>query len=270
MMSATERWASELESWALPDELLDAVDESPHGWPPELWKRRSRQSLAEPPALTTGIVESLSPDGPVLDVGAGRGRASLPLAGGGRQILMVEPDEGMRAGIEEERGDIDVEVIAGRWPDVAREVPRVSVSMCAHVVYDVADIGPFVAALHATADDGVAIEMTPSHPWSVLTPYFAALHGLSRPDGPTWHDMVEVVEEVVGVTPADEQWTRPGGVWFESRDELVAFQGQRLLVGPDRREELEELLGPDIDQEDGRFRLSPKDRRLVTLWWRTG
>ena len=273
-MTAAERWRSQLEAWALPDELLDAVEASPYGWSKELWRRRSQQAADQVgPTRTVEIVREISSRGPVLDVGAGRGRASIPLARDGRRVVMVEPDAGMLDGLAEELEgvDLDVEVVAGRWPDVADRIEPVDVSMCAHVVYDVPDIAPFIRALDHVATEGAVVELTPSHPWAELTPYYEALHGLSRPAGPTADDLADVVRETLaGTAPQMQVWSRPGGMWFESMEELVDHFGRRLLVTSDRRAELERLLAGDVTEEQGRLRLGSEERFLVTLWWRTG
>lgn len=265
-MTAAERWRSELEAWALPEELLAAVDESPYGWSPELWRRRSRSATthgAETP--TTTILRDLlgPPPAGLLDVGAGRGRASLPLAAAGHHLVAVEQDAGMADGLLEEASGMDVTLVRGRWPEVAPRVPTADVSMCAHVVYDVQEIGPFVRALAAHARRAVVVEMTPTHPWSGLTPLYRALHGLDRPDGPTVDDFVDVVREEVGVACRLTRWEREPGIWFADPSEIEAHYGRRLLLPPERRHELGELLS--IREIDGRFAVGDEMREVVTV-----
>ena len=80
-MSAAGRWREQLEAWAIPQELLGAVPDSPYEWPSELWERGRAAAEAGPESVTAAIVRDLLPDGgTVLDVGAGTGRVSLPLA----------------------------------------------------------------------------------------------------------------------------------------------------------------------------------------------
>lgn len=49
----------------------------------------------------------------------------------------------MADGFEEDAARL----VRGQWPDVAAQVPQVDVVVSANVAYDMADIGPFVAAL---------------------------------------------------------------------------------------------------------------------------
>jgi SAM-dependent methyltransferase len=269
-VSATDRWREQLEAWAIPQHLLDAVSDSPYEWPPELWKRRTAAAEEGPESATTGILRRLLPvGGSLLDVGAGTGRASLPVAGEGHPLTAVERNPGMAGGLREEaaRRGIDVAVIEGSWPDVARQAGRHDIAMCAHVVYDVQDIAPFVAALDDAARRAVVIELTPRHPWHGLAPYYRAMHNLDRPGGPTAGDLAGVVSEQLAVRPNVEEWTRPGGLRFASIDEMVEFQRRRLVLPKDRAGELEGLLTPDIVQDGDWFLLGPAERTLVTLWW---
>ncbi len=272
-MTAASRWRAELEAWAIPQELLDAVPDSPYSWPPELWKRRTaatEQSAEEPE--TTGIVRDLLGDGgTLLDVGAGTGRASLPLGAEGHRLTAVEKNPGMAQGLREEaaRLGVDVAVVEGAWPGVAGAAGRHDVAMSAHVVYDVQDIVPFLRALHAAAERAVVIELTPQHPWVGLAPYYRALHDLDRPDGPTVELLVEVVGEELGVEPEVAHWSRPGGLRFADRAELVGFFRRRVVLPEEREPELAALLEPEIAEDGEWLLLGGGERELATVWWRT-
>ncbi len=93
---------------------------------------------------------------------------------------------------------------------------------------------------------------------------------LDRPDGPTYLDFVEVVEQVCGVLPQVEVWTRPGQVWFESWDEILAHYCKRLVLPHHRREELRALLAPETTEDDGRLFVGNLDRTIVTVSWSPG
>lgn len=267
--SATEDWRRQLADWALPDDLLAAVPESPYSWPETLWKRRAASAIERGEITpTTARVEALAEDsGSVLDVGAGTGRASLPLARSGHPVTAVERNPGMLAGLAELAVGLPVEVVEGSWPEVSNQVGAHAVAMCAHVVYDVADIGPFLKALAERATAGVVIELTETHPWTHLAPYYMALHGLARLPGPSADDLAKVVEEVFGTSPILERWTRPADLWFESRQEIIELYGRRLVLPRERWPELDHLLGPAIIENDGRFLFGADARQFVTLWW---
>lgn len=266
---AASHWRRQLEAWVIPQHLLDAAPESPYGWPTSLWRRRAAVALAsDRQTPTTETVARLAgPAGTILDIGAGTGRASLPLARAGHPVTAVEPNPTMLDGLRDTSAGLPVTVIDGRWPESANLVAPHKVAMSAHVVFDVADIGPFLAAMSDRASVGVVIEMTDRHPWVHLGPYYQALHGLDRPPGPSWEDLVNVVREVVGVEPNVEHWQRPTDLWFESMDEILEFHGRRLLIGSDRWAELEHLLEPDILTGPDGLQVGTEGRSLVTIWW---
>jgi SAM-dependent methyltransferase len=269
-VTAAERWAAALDAWAIPQELLDAVGDSPYGWPQSMWRRRTEMARLEAESPTTAIVRNLArPGGAILDVGAGRGRASLPLAAEGHPLTAVEPDAAMAAGLVEDAADvgIPVSVVEGRWPESAGAVGSVAVVMSANVVYDVSDIAPFLRAMRDKATAGVAIELTATHPWSSLAPYYLELHDLHRPGGPTVDDLVAVVVEVVGSEPQVERWSRAGQMWFADWDEIAEYYGRRLVLPRSRRAEIRPLLEPDVIEDDGRLFIGDGARDLATIWW---
>lgn len=267
-MTPADRWRTQLEAWRIPDELLAAVDESPYGWPQRFWKRRSQVAVDGPEPRTLEIVRrSMSADGSVIDIGAGRGRASLPLAVEGHRVTAVERDPGMAEGLREDaaRLGVEVEVVERGWPDAAGVVGTADVVMSAHVVYDVHDIEGFLRAMIACATSAVVLELSEHHPWSGLASYYRLLHDLDRPSGPTADDLVDVVAGIIGTRPEVERWQRSGGLYFESRDELVEMFGRRLVLPRSRWDELDEML--DVTEIDGRFYVGDSQRRLVTVWW---
>lgn len=274
MTGAVETWRRELGAWALPADLVAAAGASPYEWPVELFRRRAEADRADPvEPVTRRLVRRLAgPGGAVLDVGAGAGRASLPLAVEGMEVVAVEKDSAMAAELRRAAADagVVVEIVEASWPEAASAVPTTDVALCAHVVYDVPDPAPFLAALVAHARRAVVIELTDRHPWAGLAPYYRALHGLERPAGPTADDFAAVVEEVTGVAPQVERWERTGQMWFDGWPELLALMGRRLLVPASRVGELRAVLEPDVVESGGRLALGRDARRLVTVWWSTG
>lgn len=270
-MSAADRWRAELEAWVIPQRLLDAAEESPYGWSPWVWERMSAAARSLPPPVTLEIVRDLAgEDGSVLDVGAGRGRASLPMASLGHELIAVEPDAGMADGFEEEaaRLDVSTRLVRGRWPEVAGDIPRTDVVVSANVVYDVAEIGPFLVALDDIARRGVVIELTEFHPRVTTAPLFRAVHNVDRPDGPSVEDLVDVITEELDVRPNVERWERPVMLWFEDWDEIIGFYGRRVTLPLARRHELRPLLEPQVTEKDGRLYVGNRMGGHCTVWWR--
>jgi len=260
-----------LEAWALPDDLLATAEDDPYGWPQALWKRRSEGASAVETPTTEVVARLLGERGTLIDVGAGRGRVSLRFALAGHRLVAVEPDPGMAAGLAEDAtgSGVVVQIIQERWPEAVEGVPPSEVVMSAHVVYDVADVGPFLSAMDRAASAGVVVEMSETHPWSDLAPLYRQIHGLERPAGPSADDLVGVVRQVLGIEPEVARWSRPGQLWFEGWDEICDFYGRRLIVPRAERPGLRSLLAERVVDLDGRLVVGENERRLVTIWWPT-
>lgn len=105
--------------------------------------------LAADDPLLLRLCAAVRPDDTVLDVGAGAGRYTLPLARRARAIVAVEPSPAMRRHLAtrlDAASVRNVTVIGAAWPDA--EVAPADVTLCAHVVYGVREILPFLRALN--------------------------------------------------------------------------------------------------------------------------
>lgn len=267
-MRAAERWRSELAAWRIPDELLAAIDESPYTWPVDLWERRRRLSEQQPEPYTLELIRGLLPrHGELIDIGAGTGRASIPLAREGHRVIAVERDPGMAEALRSASNDLDIEVVEGTWPEAGTDLGDVDVVMSAHVAYDTPDIVPFLSAMVIHARRAVVLELSESHPWADLAPYYRELHNLDRPDGPTVDDLVAVIVESFGLHPHVTRWSRPSNMWYENWDELLGFMGPRLVLPRERWPELRKLLEPETVEEEGRLTSRDTVHELATVWW---
>ena len=194
----------------------------------------------------------------MLDVGAGGGAASLPLAPPAGLLVAVDESQAMLdvfAETAERRGVRHTEIV-GRWPDVAPGTPNAAVVVCHHVLYNVGDLAPFLAALDAHAERRVVVELTERHPQGDLTPLWKAIHGIDRPTGPSATDATELAA-ALGYDVQVERFERPSLWQGAPRDEAVAFARRRLCVGSEHDAEIGAYLGQTADLP----------RQLVTLWW---
>src|SRR5205085_2638462 len=84
--------------------------------------------------------------------------ASLHLVPAGGRLHAVDSQPSMlRALVDDaDRRGVAVTTYDGTWPDLAAQVPVCDVVVCAHVLYNVPDPVPFVAALRAHARARVA------------------------------------------------------------------------------------------------------------------
>jgi len=267
-----DAWSHALQAWAIPESILDAAPESPYGFPAELFARRASRMMQQAPTPTTvRALEGLGDGGTVLDVGAGGGATSLPLAGRCTHLTVVDDQPGMLEAVSESAGRLGlaIEAVEGTWPDVHERVSMVDVVVCGHVAYNVHDLGSFIRALHLHARRRVAMELTERHPLSWMNDLWLRFHGLERPDGPTVDDAVALVRsegyDVLREDRMDPEDVAGGG--FERREDAVALVRRRLCLGADRDDEIADALGSRLADHDGLWRAGPRGQRVVTLWW---
>src|SRR5437867_8115787 len=115
------------------------------------FNRHVRESGADDPLLQR-LLAVVDAGTTVLDVGAGPGRHTLPLARIARRVVAVEPSAAMREQLEANTygarsgasGLTNVEVVPLAWPEAAERVEPADVVICAHVLYPVAEVEPFL------------------------------------------------------------------------------------------------------------------------------
>jgi len=269
VLEALWRWRTELEAWAIPEEILARAPESPWGFPVGLFRAKAEQAQARQPTPSTHeALRFLPPGGTVLDVGAGGGAASLPLAGRAGRIVAVDPLEGMLEAFRAaaEHAGVAAETVQGRWPDVAGEVAPADVVVCNDVLYNVADLAPFALALTSHARARVVIQLTARHPLASLGPLWRHFHGLDRPRGPSADDAVAALR-ALGLEVGREDWTATHSGSFERFEDLVAFTRRRLCLPAERDPEIAATLEPLSVRDDGGYRMAPLQRPVVTLSW---
>jgi 2-polyprenyl-3-methyl-5-hydroxy-6-metoxy-1,4-benzoquinol methylase len=268
--STEERWAEALASWAIPQALIDAAPESPWGFPSELFRSRAASAPDRRETPTTRrAAEALPQDGTVLDVGAGGGAMSLPLALMASHLTAVDGQADMLEVFSEATTalGVDSSTVLGSWPEVAEATPAADVVVCGHVLYNVPELGPFVDALADHASRRVVIELTEHHPLSWMNDLWKTFHGLDRPDTPSDLDAVAVILERghAAVREVDVRTRESGG--FIRREDCVAMIRRRLCLRPDQDQALIAALGDRLHEQNGLWSAGPAERAVVTLWW---
>jgi SAM-dependent methyltransferase len=266
---ALARWREQLDGWAIPEEILAAAPESPWAFPVGLFRSRARRAGSRPATPSNReAARSLPPGGSVLDVGAGGGAASLPLAGVAGRLVAVDESADMVAAFlaAAEAAGVPASGVEGRWPEVAGRVAPADVVVCHHVLYNVADLAPFADALTGHARRRVVAELTERHPLVGLAPLWRRFHGLERPSGPGADDAVAALE-ALGLRVARQDWESQDRFGFDDFDELVAFTRRRLCLPAERDPEVAAaLLEEGTRQVDGVW-VSGQPRRVATLSW---
>ena len=191
MSAATERWREQV-SGRLGEtaRLREAAALDPDLWAPRRARRYGRtvgHATRADPFLTRLLAR---PARRYLDVGAGTGRYAVPLARAGHEVVAVEPSAGMRAMLEGAHPRITV--VPEPWP-VA--VARAEIAFAAHVLYLVADVGPFLDAMTEAATRSCFVLLAAIHSDAMLDPLWRHFHGAPRATNPTFLDVVALLQE---------------------------------------------------------------------------
>ena len=269
-----EAWRHDLESWAIPPAILEAAPESPFGFPAELFIRRADRAAddgAVPTPTTAVAVAALGDGGTVLDVGAGGGATSFPLAASCAGLVAVDGQAEMLESVERRaaRLGLPVTTIVGRWPDVGPETPTADVAVSGHVAYNAPDLDAFLIALTAHARRRVVLELTDRHPLSWMNDLWLALHGVQRPERPSADDAEALCRALGFDVRGDERVDNEdmAGSGSEHREHAIALVRRRLCLTPERDDEIADALGSRLRRHDGLWSAGPSEQRVVTLWW---
>jgi 2-polyprenyl-3-methyl-5-hydroxy-6-metoxy-1,4-benzoquinol methylase len=265
------RWRAELADWAIPEHILAAVTESPWVLPTGVFARRADQLSSKPfGASFERAWAALDPPGSVLDIGSGAGAACLPLAARTTELTAVDSSQPMLDLLGERAAarSLPFRRVTGTWPRAARDerLPPSDVVTCHHVIYNVPDLEPFLAAMTAHARRLVVVELTLTHPLTTLNALWYQFHGLRRPTRPTAADVLAILA-AMGIRCDSRQWPRPGGGDYPSMAELVEVTRRRLCLPPERAGEVESaLVTAGVDPEHPAD-LGSSGRDVMTIWW---
>lgn len=142
------------------------------------------------------LVEAFARPGDTwMDIGAGGGRLSVPLAEVVEHVIAVEPSPSMRdvmAAAVAEAGVANLEVVDARWP-VEGWDREVDVSLAAHALYDVADLDGWLTA-QERATRRTCLAIFGSHARGThLADLFEAVHGEPMATLPALREFVAVL-----------------------------------------------------------------------------
>ena len=261
----TDHWAQALAAWAIPPEILERAERDPWVHPVDRFASRADRAVADPEGASFERAAEVLRDEPgtVLDVAAGAGAASLPLAPWATHITAVDPDPQMLSAFDDRatRLGVDHSTVEGTWPQVSDMVARHDVVVVHHVVYNVPDIAPFLRALDAASARRVVLELPTHHPLTWQNPLWQKFHGVQRPTTPTAGDLVEIASALGFADVSADYWSTRREAGFaatgEGRTAQAEVVAQRLCLPQSRVPEVSEALA-EVDNEQ---------RDLVTLSW---
>jgi len=166
---------------AATDPYVDRVDSFRSG-------QRTDDNLVQLLARLSG------PEQTVLEVGAGAGRLSIPLASHVREVVAIEPNPGMATALiadAEAAGVSNVRLVKSRWEELGKE--GADGVFAAHVVYALPAIEEFVLRVQAAASNWVAVIVFAEPPQSRLFDFWPAVFAEPRQPNPSLPQLLDVL-----------------------------------------------------------------------------
>lgn len=237
----------------------------------ERWRRVARQLDAGerglPDPLLDHILERLTPEMTALDIGAGIGRWTLPIARVVRRVTAVEPLAGMRQVLEERassQGVTNLEVVGVPWLEA--EVPPHDVAVAAHATYTTPDLIRFVRKMDASARRSCYLALrVPAHD-GVIGELSELLRG-------RWHDSPNFIVGYnlllsAGFYANVQMEPTPVRHWIDATlDAAVARAKRHLHLDHTAHDAaIREVLSRRLAFVDGAYRW-PDCMRSALIWW---
>ena len=269
--TATERWRAQVEAHhAQTEKARVDADEEDDFWAPIASQFRDNPSREDDPVLNQ-VVAWVDAESTLLDVGGGAGRFAIPLAQRCREVVVAEPSSSMLETLKSAASDAgvtNVRSVQTNWEEA--DVDVADVVLCAHVVYGVTEIEPFMRKLAESARGRVVIVSHTVAPISVAAPFWKAVHGEERILLPALPELVPVLWEMdvfpdVTMVPATQQRRLP------DRDIALTWLRRMTWVTPDSEKDrvLQKELDAVFDAEEGGYTLRRARSQQGIVTWLT-
>jgi SAM-dependent methyltransferase len=217
--------------------------------------------------LLDHVLGRLNADMTVLDIGAGIGRWTLPIARKVRRVTAVEPLQGMRQVLVERAAAQDIgnlDVVDTPW--LAAEVPPHDIAIAAHATYTTTDLLGFVRKMEACGRQTCYLALR-------LPAHDGAIGELSQKIHGRWHDSPNFIVGYnlllsAGYHPNVLMEPRPVRVWTDPTLHAAVARAKRHLRLDDDRHDaaILEILTRRLTFRDGVYHW-PDGMRSALVWW---
>ena len=211
-----------------------------------------------------------------IDVGAGAGRFSLPLALSVQSVIAVEPSGAMReefANLQIEHGITNVELRKDRWPSDDPALTDIGdVALISHVAYDIEPIDAFLDTLERSARRECVAVLFDRTPSAMFWQVWPAIHGEDQVQLPGGNEFIALLQargadvETSMIVPRGE---RPRFV-FATLDDAVEWARRRLWLAEDTAKlpTLERSVQALLSEVDGGWTLPDRPEQMLIRWSR--
>jgi SAM-dependent methyltransferase len=265
--AALEEWAARVRANR---EQVDRFREVPDA--PDFYGSVAPMFQADPHRTDEPVLELLRelarPGETWLDIGAGAGRYALPLALRVGQVIALDASEGMLAALRSgmsEHGITNISTVHGRWPTA--EPLEADVALICHVGYDIEQIGPFLAAMEASARRrcaAVLFERRPTTPYDALWP---EVHGQPRATLPALREFLVLLLARGRVFEVGLVERPP--MSYPAPEQALDFARRQTWVQPGGPKDvrLQRLVAERLTERDGRYAFDWSPGRVALVSW---
>lgn len=233
---------------------------------------------ADPRRTGDSALEALlsiaKPEDTWVDVGAGAGRFSLPLALHVRRVIAIEPSPAMRAelaNLQIEHGITNVDLRDQRWPSEDPEINGMAdVALISHVGYDIEQMGGFLDTMERAATrECVALQFDRS-PGSMFWQVWPAIHGEEQVHLPGAVEFIELLEArgaEVEASDLERRGDRQRFV-FDEPEAAMDWARRRLWLSENSAKlpALREAVADLLIERDGGWSLPDQPKQMLIRW----
>ena len=216
---------------------------------------------------------ALTPESRVLDVGAGPGAITIPIARQVRHVTAVEPSAGMFSVLEEnlaEEGITNVDCVQKRWEDVdvATDLSGPYDVVFASFSLDVPDMQAAIEKMIAASSKYVYIYWFAGvASWEKMSAdLWPKLHGTEYVPSPN-SDIIFNILYAMDIYPHIEHFVYEHIYRFATEDEAVAYFKPRHFIETAEQEALLREYIMERLEHDGDTVTVPGHSHRMKLWW---
>jgi 2-polyprenyl-3-methyl-5-hydroxy-6-metoxy-1,4-benzoquinol methylase len=254
---ATEAWAARIRADHDQVDRCREVEDPSDFYGPHAKRFAQDPHRTDEPALDA-LLSMVEAGDTWLDIGAGGGRYSLPLALKSERVHAVDPSPSMLAALREgaaEHGIGNIDITEGTWPPSDGDLPRADVALMAHVGYDIEGFGAFLDAAEAAVSRRCIVVMRASRSTTPSELLWQGIHGEPRLRLPMLSELL-VLLLARGTMPEVTLCDR--ATWgYESLESLLEAARQMLWLRPGsvKDDRLGRLINERATERDGTWAL---------------